>query len=414
MNKYISLILIIGITLFPFNLFATVLIDGTPAGGLSNLTTGSSLVFIGDQVGYKFYVDSNGNGVYSKTTDGGATWRSATVFENQTDIVFVSVWYDRWTPGDTTGNYIHMTAMDTSNDDLYYNRLDTRDDSLLLATGVNISAPSGNSVATVGASTNFHAMTKATDGVLYAGLSDASDSYVVKCSGSCSTGANWVEAGTNPFGTVSQPHPCLLAPMIGGDILLIDRDNVNDTLFSRIYRAGSDSWDTSTSSIDGRAIENASFKSAFSFSTYATSTATSSIWLAYGADMGTLGTDDDIRFAHYHNGWSTTSVATDIAYQLTDVALAIDTYQHNLNLFAATSNGVYRYTASTSNPLSWISNGQVVATTTYQYGITTNFMSDETLQLSWSRLTNGLYSDVGYDIPEIPKPTNKQLILFLE
>ncbi len=71
-------------------------------------------VFTTDQIGYIFYVDSDGLTKYSKTTNGGTTWAAAVTVSNQASVVDVSVWYDRWTPGDTTGNNIYIYLIDAN------------------------------------------------------------------------------------------------------------------------------------------------------------------------------------------------------------------------------------------------------------------------------------------------------------
>ena len=78
---------------------------------------------------YVFYVDSTSDLVYNKSTDSGKTWTGATIIEGTDAYFSVSVWYDRWTIGDTTGDLIHIAAVDSSNLELTYFVLDTSDDS---------------------------------------------------------------------------------------------------------------------------------------------------------------------------------------------------------------------------------------------------------------------------------------------
>ena len=84
--------------------------------------TGSNVVFISDLVGYTFYVDSTNQCVYKKTIDGGNNWGTTVIVDSQLDCTKIVIWYDRWTPGDTTGTYIHISTIDTSFDDMFYNR----------------------------------------------------------------------------------------------------------------------------------------------------------------------------------------------------------------------------------------------------------------------------------------------------
>lgn len=63
-----------------------------------------------------------------KSTDGGITWSVPASILAGT-MVGVSVWYDRWTPGDI-GNKIHIWCIDTATHDVIYDNLDTSNDTL--------------------------------------------------------------------------------------------------------------------------------------------------------------------------------------------------------------------------------------------------------------------------------------------
>lgn len=158
--------------------------------------TGAQTVFTTDAIGYIFYRDSNGQCVYSKSTDSGDSWGTPVVVDSQTDCIRIVVWYDQWTPGDS-GTSVHIATMDTNNDDIFYNRLDTTTDTLLLGSSpVNATVSSGQ-VPTFAVAINTHTITKATDGELYLAGNDNSDAYVVSCNASCQTGTNWTEVGTS-------------------------------------------------------------------------------------------------------------------------------------------------------------------------------------------------------------------------
>ncbi|MCA9357233.1 hypothetical protein KC872_03400, partial [Candidatus Kaiserbacteria bacterium] len=179
---------------------AEVVIDSTVStNAAANTFAGAQTAFTDDQTGYTFYRDSNNTCVYSKTTDGGNTWGSAVTVDSQTDCLEIVIWYDRWTPGDSTGNYIHISTMDSGDDDLFYNRLDTTSDTLLMGSApVNVSTSSGQ-VPSLANTVNAQTITKATDGKIYMAVNDVSDSFVVSCSASCETESNWTEVGTSPY-----------------------------------------------------------------------------------------------------------------------------------------------------------------------------------------------------------------------
>lgn len=120
-----------------------------------------SVVFTTASVGYWFFVDGDGDFSYVKTTDGGATWGVAVqIGPNDTDLSY-DVWYDQWTPGDTTGTKIHMAWFGSTADDALYRSLDTNGDTLGTQTTVFVGATA------VSGAGNCISITKARDGKLY-------------------------------------------------------------------------------------------------------------------------------------------------------------------------------------------------------------------------------------------------------
>ncbi|MCA9360569.1 hypothetical protein KC730_01615, partial [Candidatus Kaiserbacteria bacterium] len=102
MQKLVVLLLVVSFvfadfdTIFDWPLIrqafaAQVTIDSTVSTNSASHTHGqASVVFISDQVGYKFYRDgtggsgTNGTCVYSKTTDGGDNWGAGVIVDAQT------------------------------------------------------------------------------------------------------------------------------------------------------------------------------------------------------------------------------------------------------------------------------------------------------------------------------------------
>lgn len=122
-----------------------------------------SRVWVSADVGYQFYIDSGGTFVYSKTTDGGATWGAAVTIESATTNLAFDVWYDQWTPG-SSGTLIHLAYFDSTADDMYYRSLDTTGsptDSLGTRRVVFAGATAAASMSTV------CSITKARSGNLY-------------------------------------------------------------------------------------------------------------------------------------------------------------------------------------------------------------------------------------------------------
>jgi len=309
---------------------AVVTIDSTAnADNRSFNYTGAQTVFVSDAVGYNFYRDSTGQCVYSKTTDSGDTWGSSVIVDSQTDCIRIVVWYDKWTPGDS-GTSIHITTMDTSLDDLFYNRLDTSTDTLLLGSApVNATINSGQTPSFTSLN-NTHTITKGTDGEIYLSSADNSDSFVVSCTTTCQTGTNWNEVGTNPLDTRNDHS--LLMPLSGGDVMLINRDISANIIRYKIWNGIS--WSGSWVSIDGSTAESFEYAGGMSATV---DLATGYLYLAYVNDNDVLtDNNDDIRTAVYDgSAWtSMADVLTNVSGRgILDVAIAID--ENNSDVYVA-------------------------------------------------------------------------------
>ncbi len=183
-------------------------------------------VFITDQIGYSFYNDHDGAGngdcVYAKTTDGGASWGAAvTVFDSALSSTACVPWYDRWTPGDVTGNYIHVLIGDSNGDDMLYDRIDT----------ANSDTQAGETIiqdiSTNIAAADTLSLTKGTNGYLYAGNNDANSGRdILRCTGTCTTGSNWASMTDN----LDALDPFILLPLLGDKIIAVRQDASQDDL----------------------------------------------------------------------------------------------------------------------------------------------------------------------------------------
>lgn len=99
------------------------------AGASSSTSRGMrSTVFTSTTVGYHFFIESDSDFMYTKTTDGGATW-AAPVDIFAGTVGAYDVWFDQWTPGGT-GTVIHTWWIESNPDDVHYRSLDTNGDSL--------------------------------------------------------------------------------------------------------------------------------------------------------------------------------------------------------------------------------------------------------------------------------------------
>lgn len=386
--------------------------------GTSHLQSGSQTVFIDDQTGYKFFRDAGGYCVYRKTSDGGGSWSATTTVDAQTDCEQIQVWYDRWTPGDA-GVYIHIATLDSSVDDIFYNRLDTANsDTLLKGTSpVDVSTNSANSVATFGAGANTISITKGTDGTLYTTLADATDSYVVECSIACETATNWIETAPNPLDLANDYS--ILAPLPGGDIMLINRDISLEDIRYKIWNNAN--WSASWTIIDQSATDNVTYDVGMALAV--STTTPGNLYLAYVASSTAFGTDDEVRTARYSGGvWTTTGdVITGTARGLTNVAIGIDSANDDVYVaysgrttaaISMTSNVYWRW--ATSSMMNWsVEAGPINALADDMYGLDINSASDQRIFATWfASSTDDILGDTLADVfPGIhASTTNSQIV----
>ncbi len=352
----------------------------------SMLNTSPTTVFISDTVGYTFFVD-NGNACrYASTTDAGATWSLAYTVDsvNTTDCFRVAVWYDQWTPGDDTGTVIHIATLDTGDDDIFYTSLNT------VTNQLSTTVIATNQAGTFAAGTNYHSITKGGDGNLYMAANDASDSWIVRCTGTCTSAGNWSEIA-NPY-ELQNDWP-LLVPLLNGNIMTIRMDLSGNDYDYNIWNGSIWSgWTT----ILTTAGENATFDAHFGATI---DKRTGDVYFVGVTDNATLGTDDDIRTAYYnhHNGtWSVMgNVLTNDTKGIRDAKIFFDqnsgdvyvTYSALTTPNSATTGNVY-YKYSTDGMVSWSSEVQVNTVSGNLFGAGhNNLMSTERAYVTWKNIS---------------------------
>ena len=120
---------------------ADTLVDATVDAALNARVIRAGPVWLDKDIGYVAYIDSNANLVYQKTTNGGTTWGGPVVVHAGTTIKS-SLWYDKWTPGDT-GAILHFAYIDSATNLIRYRSLDTAtsilSDEVTVFTGVSLS-----------------------------------------------------------------------------------------------------------------------------------------------------------------------------------------------------------------------------------------------------------------------------------
>lgn len=384
----------------------------------------SRMVFTTDQVGYIFYsIDTPADSIiYKKTTDGGATWGSDVTVDSQTDAIDVSIWYDRWTPGDTTGTNIYIITYDTGSDDLWYNRLDTSTDTLESGTSpVSItSAPAPAKTNIFGNADDRPTITKATDGKLYVGMNDndaTTNSMILTCTSSCATASNWSDAGTNPLDSAVN-NIVTLMPLSSGYIMVVRFDEPTTKWQSKVWNTSS--WDASWTDID--AASSTANGTYFMRSSLTVNKITGDIYLAYTNDNGTLGSNDDIRTAIYSGGsWAAKAdVVTNSSCVgsgncgITGVKIGIN--ENNSDIYVVYSarstagtaaTGQIYYKKSVNNMTSWASEvGPINASALDTFGPNMTIMSADRLYIAWN--DRGGTTMYGQTMVNLTPPTFEQ------
>lgn len=374
--------------------------------GSDHSNAGPTVVFTSDTTGYKFYRDSGNTCVYSKTTNRGESWNAAVAVDTQADCIGIAVWYDKWTPGatGTTGTRIHIATIDTGNDDIFYNVLDTSNDTLGLTTATTTDRLAGQ-IATLATGGNAVSITMATSGSLFASVDDTSDSFVMRCpaTSTCTSNLNWIEAGTRPQDLANDFST--LVPLMNGNVMIINRDVSADDIRSKIWSATSSAWTTTWVAVDAAATENAAYDVNVSAMI---SSSTGRIHLAYVADQATFGNNtQDIRTATFdNNAWtSRTAVVTNSARGIQNIALGTD--QNDDTVYVAytatssnsflTQNIYYKFSSSTMQ--SWSAEaGPLIASSTDLYGLSFNGASNQRIYLTWfDNIADDVVGDTIYD-----------------
>jgi len=377
-------------------------------------------VWISDQVGYTFYVDSNGTAAYAASTDGGANWSGAQTVDTQTDVAGVAVWYDQWSPGDSTGTLIHILTWDTA--DLFYRTLDTNGDTLSGSGMLNIS--STNQGGGFAAGQNNGSITRSYSGgsyYLYAGILDNSDAFVLRCSTGCTSSiSNWTEAGSNPF-SLSANDWLILMPLPNLDCLAIWWDTSADDILSREYEDVGNTWAggwVAVRSDSQTATENTTYDAAFAATL---NPSTNDIYLAYVDDANALGTDDDIKTSTYDgSSWSDGGevVSNDLYRGLTGLAISYDVNTDDIYvIFSAqeTSNNPYSgniyYSVSRDDMATWSSEyGPLNNVSSDYYGLRSNLFNTQRIYASWYGI---MYDDLfGHTVADLTPSTENIFIGF--
>ena len=378
---------------------STIIDSSITSNNNSNNGTAFTNVFISSSTGYVFFRDSTNFCVYSKTTNGGATWNAAVTVSPNANCIRVAVWYDRWTPGNTTGTIIHIATIETTHDDLWYDRLDTgAGDTLSTAIDISSSTTVSGSY-TAGATVD--AMTEGTNGTLYAGLYNTGGSFVLQCSSSCTATTSWSLAGPQTTWNPGANDWMILNPLPSGNIINIRFALASSTLYSKVWHNSSSSWDTNWTTIDNNCAPNTTYDGHFGTAVNGNSNA---IYMASACQIATLNNsaNPEIKTWTYTPASSTwvrdTDVETSSTLGITGVKIGLDKNTGNIYVVysgrttknqSATANVYYKISTSTSMSSWGAIQGPINATSGNIYGARIDGMSLTRLYSTWVNVTDG-------------------------
>ena len=359
--------------------------------------TGAAVVFTTDQVGYAFYqqegVTFNGTLRWAKTSDGGATWGSETTVDTDEQTAGFGIWYDQWTPGDTTGTNIYVAYWKRSTDDVHIYILDTFDDS---ATTPNFIVN-----ASVNPQDGRPYIAKSTDDDLYV-FADANIRDVWR---SADGGSTWNSTSATFLNDDTEQGN--LMPLSGGDILFTYLDCPCDiagnpyTIKSRVLDdtgAGQGTWDIADLTV-GTIILHDVVATSFSEDTFwgaSLNKTTGDVYLAISSNPNDPGIDADIETYLYDEGLRTWSQKTNILTNnqdgLRDAKISLDSCGNIYAIYVRdlSPNGNVYYKQSTDGMTTW-GTEQAISDSSGDYdSVRPNLINNERLYALWHDENGGI------------------------
>lgn len=330
------------------------------------------LVWLTDQVGYDFFVNNTTarRVQWRKTTDGGSTWSAATTlfFDNASTIL--SIWFDRWTPGDG-GSVVHVTRMEFAAGTAQYRAFDTDTDTVLSGktdaggTGVTGDAVDGWDEAQLD-------ICKARGGNLYIRRHAKGTSIEHEFFRSTDGGATWTTRA-DPTETYvnDEVDGALLVPgneTDANDIYAIWFDRSAGELTIKHYDDSANSWSESSAVFTGLTEFNGN-----QMMGYSASVRHSDNHIMVAVQSNPFNTADDLKFVDITNA-TTWTVKTDVYTNEDDHGgngVFVD--QNNDDLYVAyvghpgdtTTDTTFNYKKSTDGGTTWGSRTQINQGTGY-------------------------------------------------
>lgn len=331
------------------------------------------LVKTPDGVYFLIFFSQTDNGLYYTWSSNGFSWTSPALVKSSSSNSIASVWYDKWTPGNT-GTIIHIAYMEAGADDIFYRPLDTAGGpSLGTETTVFAGASTGSP------SNTCLSITRAIGGNLYVAF-DMDGGTEVGFYRSVDAGANWTsrtdvnEAGGTDY--------YLLAPGFAADnqdIICVFWDRSASEISRKLYDDSGDSWSETSIAGSMTAIANSTAAPQFSL---AVDDANNKILLTAWSNRNTV--NADLRFWTIDESSITegTNVVLNSAGNQQNCAISLDTGTGTVYVFycgnssASDSNAFYK--TSADGGATWGSETQLSVTSgAYAYLITCPVITGE-------------------------------------
>ena len=370
----------------------SLLLDATNEHG-----TGSSVVFVNDTIGYAFFINDTGRVSYKKTLDSGASWGNPVPLTSQTDTFTVSVWYDRWTPGDS-GRVIHISYGDTGSDTYWYDYLNTTDDTQR-SSEVSISGDVGR----IRPEAQMPSVVKSRAGNLFVSGGGDNVGNTRNVWKSTNNGTSWASSSATFNNDGNDEYQLLPLIDSAGHIIAIYLDASANTLFSRIYNETNDTWmgagTIATSFSEGGALTSTNSWGA------TLNNNTGYIFLVGNNNPETAG-GDLVSFEYDKTSWVLRGdVYTNIGTDGRGVKVSIDQTTGDLYSTYVRGNGgsfasanVY-YKLSTNNMTSWSDEVQLSSVSDNLVHPRPDLMNTQRLYAAW--YNNDLNDMVGATLKDI-------------
>ena len=258
---------------------------------------------------YKFFANVTTQDLgFVKSTDGGATYGAFQIMDSTNDWTHCSVWYDRWTTTDNSGDIIHVVATDLVNNNFRYFSIDTASAD---AVGGNVVIDTFTTIA--GATDGCPTITKAANGDLFAAAIGTAGPAGIQVGKSTNAGVSWTDVtggGANDFNEALDTIQ--MAPLLtDNDVILIGVRTTETDIRSVVYdNSVTDAFEGTSVLIDTGAVPTAGVSHMFGITLDKT---TADIYLMYVNGPVSIA-DSDILFRTYDEGTRTWSSSTPVIH----------------------------------------------------------------------------------------------------